>query len=775
MFRLRPYLALPLLSLVAPGCGSDTDPATGPSNEPPATIDRDSPPADDGIYGYANGCYSMEGFDGATTLFHVAANASGNAFAFSEADSKTASRFLMRASDLGTYLFYDTEKRYLTAKPLPAADGDPAAQWQFTRAATLDSSVSLMDDSFRSPAEWEMEPSTRDPERYQLKHYQTGQYLTLKGLTDDVSAAAIITLLPQTGCTEFPELTIDATGSVQPRAWDDGDVYGIAEIHSHIMTNFGFGGGNVFHGAPFHRLGVERALPSCEPYHGSEGRSDLVGFFYDNGVDLDVDELLPIVINGRAPEFNHFTAGYPEFTQWPNSWELSTHQTMYYRWIERAYLAGLRLIVQHATGNSVLCDLVTGVGAASVRYSCNDMVSVERSILETRNLERYIDAQAGGPGKGWFRVVESPKEARDAIGEGKMAVVLGIEISNLLDCFSTPNEAFDFCTPDIVRAELDRYEGLGVRAIFPVHKYDNAFSAGDGSSGVIELGNLINSGHYSNFVEDCPGPDAAFDGGNVTFGGLNEPRDAYDAPPPLDMTGFAAKPVGTLFPYVDKLQEPGLTGNYCQKHGLTPLGEMLMRELMSRGMMIDVAHLPQRGLGRAYEMLEENNYPATKTHGGTNDGRIYRIGGMTGSGLGRCGNPDVPGEMSRGFRQRVQHAADNGAYPSEALAFDLNGFAGGPRPRFGEDSGCGGTQANPITYPFTSYDGNVTFEQPHLGDREVDFNTEGMIHVGLLPEYIEDARRDGASDEDLEPLFRSAEAYIRLWEHSEASAEALKP
>ena len=50
-----------------------------------------------------------------------------------------------------------------------------------------------------------------------------------------------------------------------------------------------------------------------------------------------------------------------------------------------------------------------------------------------------------------------------------------------------------------------------------------------------------------------------------------------------------------------------------------------------------------------------------------------------------------------------------------------------------------------------------------------------MIHVGLLPEYIEDARRDGASDEDLEPLFRSAEAYIRLWEHSEASAEALKP
>jgi hypothetical protein len=53
-------------------------------------------------------------------------------------------------------------------------------------------------------------------------------------------------------------------------------------------------------------------------------------------------------------------------------------------------------------------------------------------------MERYIDAQSGGPGKGWFRVVETPKQARAVILEGKMAVVLGIEISNLFDCFLTP-------------------------------------------------------------------------------------------------------------------------------------------------------------------------------------------------------------------------------------------------------------------------------------------------------------------------------------------------
>ena len=42
------------------------------------------------------------------------------------------------------------------------------------------------------------------------------------------------------------------------------------------------------------------------------------------------------------------------------------------------------------------------------------------------------------------------------------------------------------------------------------------------------------------------------------------------------------------------------------------------------------------------------------------------------------------------------------------------------------------------------------------------------MHVGLLPELIEDARRTGASDEDLEPLFRSAEGYLRMWERAEA-------
>jgi hypothetical protein len=61
-----------------------------------------------------------------------------------------------------------------------------------------------------------------------------------------------------------------------------------------------------------------------------------------------------------------------------------------------------------------------------------------------------------------------------------------------------------------------------------------------------------------------------------------------------------------------------------------------------------------------------------------------------------------------------------------------------------------------------------------IGNRTLDFNTEGLVHIGLLPELIEDARRDAVSEADLEPLFRSAEGYIRMWERSEERGAALR-
>jgi microsomal dipeptidase-like Zn-dependent dipeptidase len=744
--------ALPLAMLFG-GCGDSFPPV----------------PKSEEVHSYVGACVAVgaERPGGGGGRF-LRSSSRGAAFSFATESESRAARFVMKPSDLGTFLFRDTEHHHLVS------DGV-----DLQRALHLESDVTTVDDETKSGAEWVLDVSPSDAERLRLRHLDSGKYLGMRGLVDDEADAALISLFPQTGCVEFPELTLDAEGVVQPRTFDDGSVFGIVDTHSHLLSNLSFGGGGIFHGAPFHRLGVEHALSDCTLYHGFEGRKDLLGFGFDNGgpSGLDEETLLIGFVTGRAPEFNHHTEGYPTFTTWPSARFSSTHQQQYYKWLQRAYLGGLRLVVQHATSNQVICDLLAGGGIQPVRYSCNDMVAVDRILEETRTMERYIDAQEGGPGRGWFRIVTSPAEARAVINEGKMAVILGIEVSNLFDCFLVPPPGSPTCDEAYVLSQIERYHEMGVRAIFPVHKFDNAFSAGDGDRNIMELANFIQTGHMLNFTEDCPDLPSVFDKGDVTFGGLNEPREDYFEDPPHDMSGFGDDPLGTLLPFIDFLFVGPLNGDYCQNHGLTGLGEFLIEQLMARGMIIEIDHLPRRGYQRAFEMLQENDYPAAGTHGNNNRGELYALGGVSKTGLGRCHDPTEPGTSDDGYQSRINLIREMGGdevLAAEGFGFDLNGFAGAPGPRFGPNSVCNEPQSNPVTYPFTSWAGDVTFTEPRVGERTIDFNTEGFAHIGMLPELIEDVRRDGVPAEDLEPLFKSAEAYLRMWEKAEARAAALQ-
>lgn len=754
---MRPLLrrlSATLVALLVHGCAN-------------GEVERPAPPPNQGIYSFAGGCFSVDATaPGSDDTRWLVATEQGDAFVFAATDAERGSRFYLKASDLGTYLFYDQDGRYLVAD-----------SGLLRRQAQLSSDILLIDDAYVSGAEWELLPSAHDNLRFSLRNRRAGQYLNKHGmLTPDETDAAVIALYPQAGCAEHPELTVDADGDVTPKRFDDGSLFGIVDTHSHMLTSFAFGGGGIFHGAPYHRLGVEHALPDCALFHGEDGRTDMLGFAYDQGTEgnFDVEVFLPALLFGFLGEFNHHTAGYPDFTDWPAAPFSSTHQTQYYRWLERAWMGGLRLVVQHATSNSVMCELISGQGIQQIRYSCNDMVAVDRQIAEAYSLERYIDAQAGGPGRGFFRIVKSPAEARTVIEQGKLAVILGIEVSNLFDCFSVARDGFPACDDGFIASQLDGYHEMGVRAVFPVHKYDNAFSPGDGHRAISEIGNFANSGHWSSFTLDCPTDvSVVFDNGNVNFGGLNMPREDYFAPPPNDMSNFANAPIDTLAPFLDKLQQPPLEGDYCQSHSLTPQGEGLIRGMMKRGMIVEIDHLPQWSYRRAFEILEQSQYPATATHGSEYGGRIYENAGISKGNLGRCADPGDPGSMTNGLRARAERIAAAGGYPAVGFGFDLNGFAGAPGPRFGERSSCEDAQQDPITYPFTSYAGDVTFRQPRVGNRVIDFNTEGMAHIGLLPELIEDARRTGATDADLEPLFRSAEGYLRMWERAEARAPAI--
>lgn len=746
--RLQPPL-LPLSLAAALSCG-------GPQ---PATA---LPVRDLDVQGWSMACVALA--DGTAWL---AATADGQGYAFSARGLDDSARFFLQPSDLGTYLPYDADRGYLSAE-----DGPLLRQTSLQSDATriVDG---VIDDAYVSGAEWNLEPSDQGGDRYQLRHRRTGRLLGRAGLVQGEEPAAALSLVPAEGCTEHPELSLDATGTVTRTTFEDGSLYGIVDAHSHIFTNLSFGGG-VFHGAPFHRLGVEHALPDCAGVHGQAGRKDFFGWVYDGGGNDSADLVAGLgdLLAGELSEDNHQTDGYPTFSEWPDARQRSTHQAQYHRWLERAWLGGLRLVVNHATSNAVICNLVVGEGFQPSRYDCEDMTAVDRIIDETWAMQDYVDARAGGQGKGWFRVVQSPEEAREVIAQGKLAVVLGIETSDLFDCHLTPREGGPTCDQAWIEAQLDAYHARGVRVIFPVHKYDNRFGPGDGSGDFIELGNFLNSGHWTNMTQDCPseeGLDDGFDGDAITFGGLQQPREDYLSPPPEDLSAFPQAPLDTALGYVGEILEGPLDGYWCQNAGLTDAGVTLIEGMMDRGMIVELDHLPLWSYVQAFALLEAADYPAAGTHGRHWSGRLFTLGGVSVAGLGRCQDPANPGATLGDLAWRLSLVQAAGGYPGVGFGFDLNGFAGAPGPRFAEGA-CGTKQFDPVTYPFASYAGDVQFTPPMLGQRAVDFNQEGMIHIGLLPELIEDARHDAVSDADLEPLFRSAEAWLRMWEKAEARA-----
>ena len=98
------------------------------------------------------------------------------------------------------------------------------------------------------------------------------------------------------------------------------------------------------------------------------------------------------------------------------------------------------------------------------------MDTVRRGIKAIRELQDYVDAQAGGPGKGFFQIVTDPYEARRVINQGRMAVVLEIEISEPFDCRDVQQPTCDQAQVD---RQLDEMYKLGVRSMLLLNKFDN--------------------------------------------------------------------------------------------------------------------------------------------------------------------------------------------------------------------------------------------------------------------------------------------------------------
>src|SRR5262245_56555013 len=70
-------------------------------------------PPDGGIYGFANGCYAIDATPQGVSNTRWLAASGDTSFAFSALSVDAGARFVLRPSDLGTYLLYDDAGRYL--------------------------------------------------------------------------------------------------------------------------------------------------------------------------------------------------------------------------------------------------------------------------------------------------------------------------------------------------------------------------------------------------------------------------------------------------------------------------------------------------------------------------------------------------------------------------------------------------------------------------------------------------------------------------------------
>ncbi len=659
----------------------------------PADRERAASPTD--RYDLAGGCY-LVGTEGGWLR-----DEAGTLRVVADRDRATPLHF--QATELGRYLLFGPDKLFV------ARSGDGVGT----------------DEAPSRAAEWWVEErgdgfvlvggdDAPDPSR---------------GLTSTAGAAAVgepaaVSFRGADGCATWEEIEVNVSGPVFAGTSPLQEVRGYLDDHIHHMTQ-DFLGGSIHCGQPWHPYGVKYALVDCPDHSATLGKL-----------------ALPEIVLSGKPEHDH--VGWPTFTDWP-AYDSLTHEGTYYKWVERAWRGGQRLWVNLLVENTVLCAIYPGDNT-----TCTDMDSIRLQAEQSRQFENYVDAQWGGPGEGWYRIVKDPAEARAVINDGKLAVVLGTESSDIFGCSIILDSGS--CDEAKVRAGLDELHALGVRQMVPTHKFDNAFSGTKGDGGfngiATNLGNFVQTG---DFLDMQPCEDGA-------------PSDNAQLSPAEIPEENLARFVGGLTGLLGSITLPARlplysdTEHQCNQRGLTEMGRFMIDEMVARNIIYDVDHMSAKGRDQALSVFEDIEYAGVISSHSWSDPsalpRIYALGGMVNP---YAGASETFVDQWRGLLEDM----DGRFYWGLGFGADTNGLGaqGGPR---------GADVDNPVEYPFEGM-GGTTIDHQHSGERVYDINVDGVAHYGLYPDWIEDLQMIAGESIDAD-LVRGPEAYLQMWERAEGVA-----
>ncbi len=204
------------------------------------------------------------------------------------------------------------------------------------------------------------------------------------------------------------------------------------------------------------------------------------------------------------------------------------------------------------------------------------------------------------------------------MNEGKLAVVLGVEVSLLFDCTTTAGQPN--CDEAQIDRQLEEVYDLGVRQMELVNKFDNALSgvAGDaGTTGVLVNGaNFLETGSFWRFETCDEDEDHAHD---RTYPNVS---DEAGLPPELAardaLAGVVLNAVGG-----SGLAPAYAAGPHCNKLGLSDLGAHTIERMAERGMLFDPDHMSAKARDEAMTLIEERGYSGVMSSHSWSDAGIY--------------------------------------------------------------------------------------------------------------------------------------------------------
>ena len=515
-------------------------------------------------------------------------------------------------------------------------------------------------------------------------------------------------------------------------------VVGFADTHAHFAVHVAHGG-EVFAGKPYAEGGMAQALRHCDHKHGPLGL----------GINV---------------EFGHTTSVFPEFEGWPQ-FTNTVHQQAYVDWIERAWRGGLRLVVNLVSNN----EFLPRIAGHSLPFDDNSVI--DASLKESEKLVAYVDRKAGGPGRGFLRIVRSPAEARKAIGDGKLAMVLGVEVDapgnwrKFEDLPSSMN-----ASRPIIRNYLTRLYAQGVRHFFPIHLADNALGGTAISMSYFDVLTFIKEKRFF------------------------EVESRWDLGLRYRLDQDPLVPKGPLSSLLDafthgKLQEHArelakIRGGHANKRGLTVHGQVAVEEMMRLGMMIDIDHMSLRARDRTLSIAETKDYPLVSGHaafrslaysgdaeyapstqkeygtalptmlsneahiGDEELARIRKIGGLVSVALAQGSVRSAPNSKvrndcdrsSKTFAQAYQYAISKMGGQGVPLATDVHGFVEPIGPRFGAKA-CWGAQSDSLKQSRRGNQVDAQESGVRYTSRVVDYRAHRFDSVDGDKAYSDEERR----------------------------------